>query len=93
MPDGVIYKPCGNRRDSVCPACSQRYQRDAYHVVRSGLVGGKGVPDQVAHHPAVFPTFTAPSFGQVHTRVVQRHTCARRTDCDCRPNPATPAAT
>jgi hypothetical protein len=85
MPDGVIYKSCGNRRESVCPACSQRYQRDAYHVVRSGLVGGKGVPEQVAHHPAVFPTFTAPSFGQVHTRVVKRHTCVRRTNCDCRP--------
>jgi len=87
MPDGVIYKPCGNRRESVCPACSDRYKRDAYQVVRSGLVGGKGVPEQVAHHPAVFPTFTAPSFGQVHTRNVKRHTCTRRTDCDCRPEP------
>jgi hypothetical protein len=87
MPDGVIYKPCGNRRESVCPSCSRRYQHDAYHVVRSGLVGGKGVPEQVAHHPAVFPTFTAPSFGEVHTRVVKRHTCARRKDCDCRSEP------
>ncbi|MFG1608358.1 replication initiator [Actinoplanes sp. NPDC049265] len=87
MPDGVIYKPCGNRRDSVCPSCSQLYKRDAYHVVRTGLVGGKGVPDEVAHHPAVFPTLTAPSFGPVHTRTVRRHTCTRRTDCDCRPEP------
>ena len=87
MPDGVIYKPCGNRRESVCPACSDRYKRDAYQVVRSGLVGGKGVPEQVAHHPAVFPTFTAPSFGEVHTRIVKRHTCGRRKDCDCRPEP------
>ena len=87
MPDGVIYKPCGNRRESVCPSCSKLYQRDAYHVVRTGLVGGRGVPERVAHHPAVFPTFTAPSFGEVHTRVVRRHTCARRTDCDCRPEP------
>ena len=76
MPDGVIYKPCGNRREPVCPACSQRYQRDAYQVVRAGLVGGKGVTEQVAHHPAVFPTFTAPGFGEVHTRVVKRHTCS-----------------
>ncbi|MBG0567924.1 replication initiator [Actinoplanes aureus] len=87
MPDGVIYKPCGNRRESVCPSCSKLYQRDAYQVVRAGLVGGKGVPKQVAHHPAVFPTFTAPSFGEVHTRIVKRHTCARRKDCDCRPEP------
>jgi hypothetical protein len=87
MPDGVIYKPCGNRRASVCPSCSQRYKRDAYHVVRSGLAGGKGVPEQVAEHPAVFPTFTAPSFGAVHTRVVKRHTCAKRSRCDCRAEP------
>ena len=87
MPDGVIYKPCGNRRESVCPACSARYKRDAYQVVRCGLVGGKGVPEDVATHPAVFPTLTAPSFGEVHTRVVKRHTCARRKDCDCRPEP------
>jgi hypothetical protein len=87
MPDGVIYKPCGNRRESVCPSCSKLYQRDAYQVVRSGLIGGKGVPDQVAEHPAVFPTMTAPSFGEVHTRTVRRHTCERRKDCDCRPEP------
>jgi hypothetical protein len=87
MPDGVIYKPCGNRRASVCPTCSKLYQNDAYQVVRAGLVGGKGVSEQVAHHPAVFPTFTAPSFGEVHTRVVRRHTCTRRKDCDCRPEP------
>ncbi|GAA1626751.1 replication initiator [Actinoplanes couchii] len=87
MPDGVIYKPCGNRRASVCPACSKRYQNDAYQVVRTGLIGGKGVPEQVGAHPAVFPTFTAPSFGEVHTRAVRRHTCARRKDCDCRPEP------
>jgi hypothetical protein len=87
MPDGVIYKPCGNRRASACPACSQRYKRDAYQVVRAGLVGGKGVPTDVASHPAVFPTLTAPSFGEVHTRVVKRHTCANRRRCDCRPEP------
>jgi hypothetical protein len=87
LPDGVIYKPCGNRRASVCPACSQVYQRDAYQIVRAGLVGGKGVPDQVAYHPAVFPTLTAPSFGTVHTRHVSHHTCARRAECDCRPEP------
>jgi hypothetical protein len=87
LPDGVIYKPCGNRRESACPACSQRYKRDAYQVARAGLVGGKGVPEQVAQHPAVFPTLTAPSFGAVHTRIVTKHTCARRKDCDCRPEP------
>ncbi|MEU7903000.1 replication initiator [Actinoplanes sp. NPDC049118] len=87
MPDGVIYKPCGNRRESVCPSCSDRYKRDAYQIIRAGLVGGKGVSEQVAHHPAVFPTFTAPSFGEVHSRRVKRHTCARRAGCDCRPEP------
>ena len=87
LPDGVIYKPCGNRREAVCPACSERYKRDAYQVVRAGLIGGRGVPDDVALHPAVFPTFTAPSFGEIHTRIVKKHTCAKRTACDCRPEP------
>jgi hypothetical protein len=87
MPDGVIYKPCGNRRASVCPSCSERYKRDAYQVMRAGLVGGKGVPEHVATHPVVFPTLTAPSFGEVHTRVVRRHTCGRQRHCNCRPEP------
>jgi hypothetical protein len=35
--------------------------------VRAGLDGGKGVPDSIAGHPRLFVTFTAPSFGPVHT--------------------------
>jgi len=87
LPDGAIYKACGNRRASVCPSCASLYQADAYQLLRAGLAGGKGVPDSVASHPAVFATFTAPSFGPVHTRVVARHTCGNRRRCDCRPNP------
>jgi hypothetical protein len=34
MPDGVIYKPCGNRRTTVCPGCAETYRRDAYHLLR-----------------------------------------------------------
>ncbi|OJG07894.1 hypothetical protein BG618_01841 [Pseudonocardia autotrophica] len=66
--DGQILAPCGNRRASVCPACSDRYASDAYHLIRSGMAGGKGVPDTAAAHPRVFATLTAPSFGPVHTR-------------------------
>src|SRR5690242_2550149 len=69
LPDAAIYKACGNRRATVCPACSRVYQYDAYQLIRAGLVGGKGVPASVAEHPAVFPTLTAPSFGLVHARV------------------------
>ncbi|MFI6331869.1 replication initiator [Micromonospora chersina] len=87
MPDAAIYKACGNRRATVCPACASVYQRDAYQLLRAGLVGGKGVPETVSRHPAVFPTFTAPSFGPVHARVVKRHTCRDRRRCDCRPDP------
>ena len=68
LPDGVIYTPCGNRRATVCPSCAEVYRRDAFELIRTGLVGGKGVPDTVASHPAVFVTLTAPSFGLVHTR-------------------------
>ncbi|MCZ7472756.1 replication initiator [Micromonospora sp. WMMC273] len=87
MPDAAIYTACGNRRATVCPACAQTYQRDAFQLLRAGLVGGKGVPESVASHPAVFATFTAPSFGTVHARVVRRHTCRNRRRCDCRAEP------
>ena len=87
LPDSAIYKPCGNRRASVCPGCAETYRRDAFHLIRSGLVGGKGITAEVSAHPAVFATFTAPSFGTVHTRTVRRHTCAYRDNCTCKPEP------
>jgi hypothetical protein len=87
LPDNAIYKACGNRLARVCPSCARTYQNDAYQILRAFLVGGKGVPETVARHPAVFPTFTAPSFGRVHHRTVARHTCTNRKRCDCRPNP------
>jgi hypothetical protein len=66
-PDGVLLTPCGNRRAHVCGPCSEVYRGDAWQLVVSGLRGGKGVPESVAGHPLVFATFTAPSFGPVHT--------------------------
>ena len=87
MPDQVMYKPCGNRRATTCPGCAETYRRDAYHLIRAGLIGGKGITLAVATHPAVFATFTAPSFGTVHTRPVRQHTCTDRTRCTCQPQP------
>jgi hypothetical protein len=93
LPDGVLYKPCGNRREAVCPACSHRYRRDAFHVFRSGLTGGGDIPTTVATHPALFVTLTAPSFGPVHTRWVRKHTCTNRRRCQCRAEPCHPRRT
>jgi hypothetical protein len=67
-PDGVLLKACGTRRESRCPSCAATYRADAYQLLAAGLKGGKGVPDTVAEHPRLFVTFTAPSFGKVHTR-------------------------
>jgi integrase len=67
-PNGYLRKACGNRRQVVCRACAERYQQDAFHLIGAGLRGGKGVPEGVMNHPVVFATFTAPSFGVVHTR-------------------------
>ena len=92
MPDGVIYKPCGNRRVTVCPGCAETYRRDAYHIIRAGLTGGKGITPSVAAHPAVFITFTAPSFGPVHSRSARQHTCTDKSRCRCRPQPCCPAS-
>jgi hypothetical protein len=67
-PDGVLLKACGTRRESRCPSCAAIYGADAYQLLAAGLKGGKGVPKTVAEHPRLFVTFTAPSFGRVHTR-------------------------
>ncbi|MCD9878242.1 replication initiator [Streptomyces guryensis] len=67
-PTGRLLIACGNRRASRCPACSRIYAADTYYLIRSGLTGGKTVPDTVRTHPRVFATLTAPSFGPVHNR-------------------------
>jgi hypothetical protein len=70
-PDGVLLKACGTRRESRCPSCAATYRADAYQLLAAGLKGGKGVPETVAGHPRLFVTFTAPSFGRVHSRRAQ----------------------
>ena len=71
---------CGNRREAVCPSCSQVYKRDARQLVRAGLAGGKGIPATITAHPCVFATLTAPSFGPVHARRMRG-----KTVLPCRP--------
>jgi hypothetical protein len=80
---GTVLAPCGNRRESVCPACSDRYCSDAFHLLRAGLAGddGKGVPATVTAHPRAFVTLTAPSFGAVHTRTVTPRGHVRPCGC------------
>ncbi len=57
---------CKDRRFAVCPACSERYETDAWIIMATGVNGGKGVPETVARAPRLFVTVTAPSFGAVH---------------------------
>jgi hypothetical protein len=79
LPDGVLLKRCGNRREAVCPSCSYEYRGDAWQLLRAGTAGGnKGMP-VLAGHPEVFVTLTAPSFGVVHGR--------RDGNRPCRPGP------
>ncbi len=66
-PGQVLLIACGNRREHVCPACSGIYKKDAQQIIRSGLTGGKGIPETVTGHPCAFATLTAPGFGPVHT--------------------------
>jgi hypothetical protein len=80
-PGQVLLVACGNRREHVCPSCSQVYKNDARQVIRSGLTGGKGIPDTIATHPCVFATLTAPGFGPVHTSRTDR----RGHQLPCRP--------
>ncbi|OZM83614.1 replication initiator [Pseudonocardia sp. MH-G8] len=71
---GDVLAPCGNRRAAVCPACSDRYAADAFHLLRAGLAGdqGKDIQASVTDKPRAFLTLTAPSFGPVHTRKTSR---------------------
>jgi hypothetical protein len=64
--EGSVGVACKDRRASVCPRCALRYRGDAWHLIASGIRGGKGVPESVATHPMLFVTLTAPSFGPVH---------------------------
>ncbi|WP_410600460.1 replication initiator [Amycolatopsis sp. lyj-90] len=81
---GTVYAPCGNRRESVCPACSDRYAADAFHLIRAGMTGGKTISETVADKPRLFVTLTAPSFGTVHGRRTTR--TGRRIPCGCGEN-------
>ncbi|GAA1559782.1 replication initiator protein RepSA [Kribbella sancticallisti] len=85
MPDGVIYKACGNRRAAVCPSCAETYRGDTYQLVLAGLTGGKGIPASVQQHPCAFVTFTAPSFGPVHSARKTRGRDGQLRNQICRP--------
>lgn len=63
-----VLTRCNNRRVLACPSCSDLYARDIWQLIHAGLDGGHhGIPNSVAHHPQLFVTLTAPSFGAVHT--------------------------
>ncbi|WP_026454108.1 replication initiator [Saccharomonospora iraqiensis] len=79
--EGSILAACGNRRESVCPSCSERYAADTFHLIRAGLAGGKGVGESVARRPRLFVTLTAPSFGPVHNRPTTRSGKPRPCAC------------
>ncbi|MGH2688661.1 MAG: replication initiator, partial [Actinomycetota bacterium] len=70
------------------PPCADEHRGHNYHLILAGLRGGKGVPESVVSHPAVFATFTAPSFGAVHghrTKGKQLVACRPRRDAErCR---------
>jgi replication initiator protein RepSA len=75
-PDGALMVRCGNRREACCPSCAHEYRGDMWQLVYAGLAGGrKGVPEQVAEHPQVFASLTAPSFGAVHSRPDDGRAC------------------
>lgn len=78
-PLGQLYKPCGNRREAICPSCSRIYARDKFELISTGLNGGKGVPSAVNANPLLFVTLTAPSFGLVHGVRYGKQPCHPRT--------------
>jgi hypothetical protein len=89
---GHIFAPCGNRREAVCPSCSDRYAADAFHLMHAGVAGGrKDVPVSVTERPRVFATLTAPSFGAVHNRRTSAKGRVMPCGCGGWHHPADPA--
>ncbi|MBP8535271.1 replication initiator [Streptomyces sp. MK37H] len=84
LPAGHLLVRCNNRRVTRCAACAETYRRDTFHLITAGLRGGKGIPEDVATHPRVFATFTAPSFGPVHNRPTGPAGTVRRCRCGVR---------
>ncbi|MEH0630768.1 replication initiator [Streptomyces stelliscabiei] len=92
LPAGHLLVRCGNRRTTRCPSCAELYRQDTFHLMAAGLRGGKNIPEQVAAHPRVFATLTAPSYGPVHGRrssSTARCGCGR-THAKDDPAPGTP---
>ncbi|GAA3127492.1 plasmid replication initiator protein [Streptomyces rectiviolaceus] len=79
-PGGRIPVRCRNRRETRCQPCSYLHAGDTFHLVRSGLLGGKGTPERVQLHPRLFVTLTAPSFGAVHRATESGTYCRARRD-------------
>ena len=77
-PNRRLLVACRNRRASRCAPCAELYRADTYQLIRAGLAGGKSVPETVSGHPRIFATLTAPSFGPVHHRVVNRDGSVQR---------------
>ncbi|MEV5599338.1 replication initiator [Streptomyces sp. NPDC052496] len=77
-PGERILVRCRNRRATVCAPCSHTHAGDTFHLVRAGLVGGKSIPAAVRHHPRLFVTLTAPSFGAVHRTTTGGARCRPR---------------
>ncbi|MGW3339669.1 replication initiator [Streptomyces sp. NPDC001009] len=91
LPAGHLLVRCNNRRTTRCAACAEVYRRDTFHLITSGLRGGKGVPERVAAHPRVFATFTAPGFGPVHNRPTGPAGSVRPCRCGTRHDQDDPA--
>lgn len=77
----TVWARCNNRRAAVCPSCADLYARDTWQLVHAGAAGGHhDVPAEVATHPQVFATLTAPGYGAVHNATGT--TCRDRTPRD-----------
>ncbi|WP_331738194.1 MULTISPECIES: replication initiator [unclassified Streptomyces] len=88
MPAGHLLVRCGNRRTTRCASCAELYRQDTYQLIAAGLRGGKKIPEQVASHPRVFATLTAPSYGPVHGRRSSSSACCRCGRTHAKDDPA-----
>ena len=82
-PGGVLHVACGNRRESVCPACSAVYKRDAGSSSAPVSLAAKAYPSPSPRTRACSPPSPHPRSARCTPGV-----CAARPSCR-----AAPAAT
>ncbi len=72
---------CNNRRTTRCPACAEVYRRDTFHLITSGLRGGRASRNASPPTPASSPPSPHPASARAQNRPSGLAGSVRRCRC------------